>query len=97
MHWLVCGDWSHGLARARYSGCAIESDNYVCGVVRMIEIILTCDVCGVQSDFIKARSVDRYSWHDAPYDSVQVDEPMTWAVDYDNLIARCPDHQRISA
>lgn len=66
----------------------------------MIEIMLTCDVCGVKTDPFQGGIVDTYEWHDAPYDAVTLEgKPQGWWADPDpfsddspGLLALCPDH-----
>lgn len=59
----------------------------------MIEILLSCDNCGRQSDPTPAGEIDLYDYHDAPSDGVVVYAPRSWWAEPDyGMLALCPEH-----
>lgn len=64
---------------------------------RYVEVTLTCTLCGVRSDPIEGRSIDRHEWHDAPSDGLEITTPPNWVMDLDPFgdgmgFVLCPEH-----
>lgn len=62
-----------------------------------VEVTLVCSTCEAQSEPVLAHAIDRYTYHDAPLDGLDLSLPTGWVWDLDPFgdgpgFVLCPDH-----
>jgi hypothetical protein len=64
---------------------------------KCVEVTLICIACGRRSEPVEGHDIDRYEWHDAPSDGINITIPPNWVMNLDPFgdgpeIVLCPDH-----
>jgi hypothetical protein len=67
----------------------------------LVEVTLICVECGKRSDPIEGRHIDRYEWHDAPDDGIDISVPRPWVLNLDPFgdgpgYVLCPEHEHLA-
>lgn len=63
-----------------------------------VEVTLICSECGTRSQTIEGRPIDRYEYHDAPFDGIDAPTPPNWVMELEPFgdgpgFVLCPEHR----